>query len=318
VRTPSRPRQLPVTLAALAAATALAACGGGSHHATTVGIAASPAAGSRPAGARTLDPTAPPPKAASKARQAAKGLPAVTVATVAGEQISLAQYKLAYAAEFRSLASGGIPVDPPGFAGCAAAMARQFSKLKLPKGSHVHAPGHAQLVRECRARAAGVKTGVMTQLIQRRWVALEAKAGGISVPASAVDAELVAQRKSLGGAAAYARYLARTGQTEPQIRQALELSLLQQKIQQRNLGAPVNVSTQQVAAFFNAHRAEFVLPKQPHPKLSTYAARIRLLLASQVRSQRASAAGTAYQRRWRAQTICSPGYVVTLCANAPS
>ena len=71
-----------------------------------------------------------------------------------------------------------------------------------------------------------------------------------------------------------------------------------------------------MAAFFAAHRAEFVLPGHPRPKLAIYAARIRLVLSEQVRSRRAAAATTAFERRWRARTICAPGFVVPLCANA--
>jgi foldase protein PrsA len=54
------------------------------------------------------------------------------------------------------------------------------------------------------------------------------------------------------------------------------------------------------------------------PQFGAYKARIRLLLEQQLRAQRAAAVTAAYERRWRARTVCRRGYVVPLCANAPA
>jgi parvulin-like peptidyl-prolyl isomerase len=54
------------------------------------------------------------------------------------------------------------------------------------------------------------------------------------------------------------------------------------------------------------------------PQLGAYPARIRVLLAQQVRAQRTARAMQGYERRRRAATVCRPGYVVPLCANAPA
>lgn len=155
----------------------------------------------------------------------------------------------------------------------------------------------------------------MSQLIQQVWVERQAAAEGIRVSSSAVNAAVAGQRRSLGGSAAYARYLARIGETPQQAADQVRFGLLEQALQQRRLGPPVDVSSAQVAAFFAAHHAEFVIPRQPAPKLATYAARIRLVLSEQVRARRAATASTAFERHWRGVTVCRPGYVVALCAN---
>jgi glutathione S-transferase len=160
-----------------------------------------------------------------------------------------------------------------------------------------------------------IPEGVITQLIQRQWIELEAAAEGISVSAGEVDGAIAQEQKALGGAAAYQRYLARTDQTASQAAAQIRMGMIEQQLQARRAGAVPTVSDSQVAAFFAAHHAEFVLPGRPAPKLATYASRIRLLLAEQVRAQRSAAATTSFERHWRGQTICRPGYVVTLCAN---
>ncbi len=181
---------------------------------------------------------------------------------------------------------------------------------------HSTVPSTSALIKDCRAREQGLRQGAISQLIQQVWVERQAAAEAITVSTSTLAHELAGQRRALGGATGYARYLKRVGQTAPQAAEQLRFSLLEQQLQQRRLGPPVSVSNGRIAAFFAAHHAEFALPGQPNPKLSTYAARIRLVLAEQVRAQRAVAATTAFERRWRAQTICRPGYVVPVCANA--
>ena len=236
------------------------------------------------------------------------------IATVAGHPITVAAFDQAYA----TAAHGSVPIDPPGFERCAAALERQYTRLSaVVKHKHVKpppAPSHASLIKQCRERQTALRDGAITQLIEQEWNVLEAQADHITVTPGAVQAAFAAQRRSFGGAAKYQRYLARIGQTLAQAVAQLRLNLVEQKLQQHWLGAPVHVSEQQVAAFFRAHHAEFVLPHQPHPKLSMYAARIRLLLAEQVRARRAAAARTAFDRRWLAQTVCQPGYVVSECA----
>lgn len=54
------------------------------------------------------------------------------------------------------------------------------------------------------------------------------------------------------------------------------------------------------------------------PTLASTSARIRQLLAAQIRARRSAAAIAAFTRRWKARVVCRPGYVVSLCANAPS
>jgi foldase protein PrsA len=54
------------------------------------------------------------------------------------------------------------------------------------------------------------------------------------------------------------------------------------------------------------------------PQIAPYRQRIRMLLQNQAQARRDSAALQNYQRRWRAKTVCRPGYIVTLCANAPT
>jgi SurA N-terminal domain len=308
-------------IAAFALGAVIAGCGGSSHH--TPSSAGSNAAGVTSASQATANPTAPPASVAHKAAGAAKQLSAGVVATVAGQPITLTEYQRLYVAETRGSASSPVPLDPPAFTRCAAAMARLFTRLatRVPGKSgsrpHIAVPAQSVLVKDCHARQQALKQGVMTQLIQQRWLADEAKAEGITVSTTQVNAALARQRQALGGAGAYGRYLARTGQSPQQASDQLRASLVEQQLQQRRLGTAPTVTDNQVAAYFAAHRAEFMLPHHPAPKLSTYSGRIRLLLAEQARGRRVATATTAFERRWRAQTICRPGYLASLCANAP-
>jgi hypothetical protein len=327
--------------AALLVASAVSACGGSSNSSSTTGAnanastsaggAASTSATGSSAGhsgaahSSATDPTAPSAAVAASARRAAHGLAAGVVATVAGEPITLAAYQQAYKAQFHAFASGPVPLDPPGYTRCTAAMQQEFARLRQQlakaktRASHAQqlpTPSHATLVKDCQSRYQGIKTGVMTQLIQQRWIANEARAQGVTISDAQVNSALARQEKALGGSGGYGKYLARVGQTPQQAAGTVRLMLTEQALQQRRLGAPVAVTDQQVAAFFNAHHAEFVLPHQPNPKLSTYAPRIRLLLQEQARARRSAGSTTDYERHWRAQTVCAPGYVVPLCANA--
>jgi hypothetical protein len=281
----------------------LAACGGGTRP-----------GGGQPWGGRS---TAVSPAARDHANRAAQSLDSGVVATVAGQEITLAQYQRAYRAQTQSIPSGGIPLDPPSYTRCAAAMARVYSRLKASRRARApSSPSPAALVRQCRARGAGIRQGVMAQLIQQRWLADEARTEGVTVSDSTVNAAVARQQRALGGPVAYKRYLARTGQSEQQARDSVRLVVTEQLLQQRRLGAQASISEQQVTAYFDAHRAEFMLPHHRAPKRSMYEARIRLLLEQEALARSSASATAALERRWRAKTICARGYVVPLCANA--
>ena len=313
----------------------LAACGG-SHHSSSAAKASGAAAvtasssaasgsgggaashtSSSAVGSRTSATGA---TGATGATHSATALPGSVAATVAGRPITVGEYQASYSRELRAATSTGIPLDPPGFGRCAAGFARQYRLFdkRLVHVPHRPIPARQTLVKQCRARLATLKQGAIGQLIEQRWTELQAQADHIAVSAATVNAAVASQRRALGGARAFARYLARTGQSEQQVASQLRLSLIDQRLQQLRLGPQVAVSESQIRAYFTAHHAEFVLPRAKAPKLSTYQTRIRLLLSEQVRAQRAAAATSAFERRWRARTICRPGYVVSsLCANAP-
>ena len=322
-------------LAGLATVLALAGCGGGTHGASAgvqkrAGANGAAASGGKAASgsslAQTSGPqsTSPPAATVGAARQAAKHLPTSVIATIAGHPIVFTEYRKVYGVEVRTLAAGGVPLDPPAFIRCAAGLSRQFERVQkgLPKSLRkVHIrrpalPSHGALIKECQARQRGLEQGAISQLIQQQWFELEAQAEGIHVSTASAEAAVAVERHTLGGSAAYARYLARLGETAQQAVARLRLGLIEERLQERRLGAPVAVSNREVSGYFAAHRAEFVIPGAKAPKLSTYQARIRFVLSEQARAQRAAAATTVFERRWRAQTTCRAGYIVPLCANS--
>jgi hypothetical protein len=257
------------------------------------------------------------------AKQAAGQLSGGVVATVAGHGITLSAYRQAYGVMLDEMTSSGVPLDPPTFAACAAGLGRLYTRgiAKTPKKLHIRrpaAPSRAALVAQCRARQGELKQGALSQLIQQRWIQLEAQSEGISVGDAAVRAEVARQTKALGGAAAYRRYLRRAGETPQTAIARLRLDLLEQQLQQRRLGSPVQVTDRQVTQYFAAHRAEFVLPGRKAPKLSAYRTRIRLVLSEEARARRAASATMAFTHRWRAKTVCRPAYASQLCANSAS
>ena len=319
-------------LLGLATILALAGCGASTHtHSSAAGTYTTSGSGGVTARtpssvAQTSGPgsTSPPAATVRAARQAAKRLPTRVIATIAGHPIMFTDYRQVYSAEVRSLAAGGVPLDPPAFTRCAAGLSIQFKRIQkgLPKSLRkVHIrrpalPSHGALIKECQARQRGLDQGAISQLIEQQWSELEAQAEGVHVSTASAEAAIARERRALGGSAAYARYLARVGETAQQAVARLRLELIEQRLQQRRLGAQVAVSNSEVSRYFAAHRAEFVIPGAKAPKLSTYRARIRLVLSEQARAQQAAAATTAFERRWRAQTTCRSGYVVPLCANS--
>jgi hypothetical protein len=224
----------------------------------------------------------------------------------------------------RSLAAG-IPLgSPPDYSACVSAMrveqAREQKALaKLRKGAPTPpTQSTAMLRRQCAARVTSLVQGALTQLIQSSWIAQQAAAQHITVSDAQVSAALAAQRRAFRSSKLYDQYLARAGLSQAQLTQQERMTLLEQKVYQARLGPPVTVTDQQVATYFQTHIAEFKLPHQPDPKLSTYAPRIKLVLEEQSRFRNAAGANQSYERRWKALTACRPGYVVALCANAPN
>jgi hypothetical protein len=330
-RTPS------IAIGALSVALAAGACGG---HARTQNTASTSStsvapnrtvarAANRPvvAPARLLRPTGPASCDQQTSSAVTVHLPSGSVrldsrvlAMVGHQAITAAQCQ----AQLTSELAGSIPLGtPPDYSACVlglrAEQAREQKALaKVRKGApKLPTQSTAALRRECAERVTSIVQSALSQLIQTAWTTQQAAAEHITVTGSQVQAALAAQRKAFRSTKLYDQYLARLGLSQAQLAARERTSLLEEQVYQRRLGAAVTVTNQQVAAFFHAHRAEFVLPHHPAPKLSTYAARIRLLLEAQARSRTAAGAEEAFTNHWKSITACRPAYAIALCANAP-
>ncbi len=387
----------PIRVAVLTGAMAIAGCGSG-VHATHSSTQAFPSGSTLQAGRRVQ-------------------LPAGVVASVAGHPIMLVRFEQAYSAAVRgaSAVGGPVPVDPPSYARCAAALRGELARLqaRLPSvtgrsRARLPTPSASQLRRECAQRRTALIQSVMTQLIESEWTELEARDEHVTVSETEVAAALARERASFRTARLFHEYLARSGQTEATLAARIRLELLTEALARRRVGATPGVSQRQVAAYFDAHRAQFALPQRrdleliltrtraqaeqarqavergqswgrvaavlsidpatrasggmlrdavqgslepavgslafaarpgaivgpvkgirgwylirvvavipaTQPRLPAFSAQIRRLLAEELAARRASAANRSYENRWRSRTLCRPGYIVALCANA--
>lgn len=247
------------------------------------------------------------------AESGAPGASSRAVATVAGYPILRAEVDhwiaVFAAAQPRSGGPPAVP-DPPRFARCAAALARQ----PLPRGA-TKRPTTQRSMRVLRARCRRgheqLKRRAMTFLIELEWVERVAAERGIRVDerdlGERFDRELADAFPSQGD---LDRYLAGSGQTRDDALDRLRLVELQARLM-RDVKASLDVTDADISRYYRAHRELFHTPL----------AQARDQVARAVRARREQDAlqtfTTDIRGRMRPRTWCASKYLISHCRDAP-
>jgi foldase protein PrsA len=146
--------------------------------------------------------------------------------------------------------------DPPTFAKCAAAKAKQ----KVPKG--VPKPKAADLKNQCKQEYEGLRDQTMQFLISAQWLQQEADKRDIKVTDAEVQKTFNQQKKqSFPKEADYQKFLKSSGQTEADLLFRVKLSVLTNKIQEDVVKGKGTVTDQQITAYYNKNKQRFAQPE---------------------------------------------------------
>jgi foldase protein PrsA len=193
-------------------------------------------------------------------------------------------------------------LDPPRFERCLAAELRRLSDRE-------RRPSRAALRLRCRRRYETTRDEVMQYLVQAVWIRQEAAARGIEVTPPQVRRAFERQtRGAFENERAYRRFLRRTGTTEADLMDRLELDILQRRIVHAvQVSAPA-VTGEDVDRYYAEHRRRYRgVPRR------TAKREIRLQLTASRRLRAIGAFARDFRRRYRAITVCAEAYAVPVC-----
>jgi hypothetical protein len=341
----------PSRLTLVAVCGALSACGG--SRAAISGRAGG-SAGSQSAPARAgRSAIAVPDRVRRDAERQARKLSPALVATVAGEPVTKAQFDAAYAPRIAAMPVGR--PDAPPYKHCVALLKSHLTASRTEAAPKLPAPSDSSLRSRCAQRGPAARQGAMMQLIQAAWTQREARPDHIVVSDDDVsDADAaryfdqhrpqfgLPERRNIEVILAKTQKQAQLAKRAVRNGMVWEAAAVKWSIdfstrasggllagvakgsQETALdGIALSARPGNIAGPVKGRRGWYLVrvtkvEAATKPELGAYKARIRLLLAQQLRAQLAGRATAAYERRWRARTVCRRGYVVPLCANAPA
>ncbi|MEI6447167.1 MAG: SurA N-terminal domain-containing protein [Actinomycetes bacterium] len=244
----------------------------------------------------------------------------------AGATVTKAQFNRFLMAQIRGTSpiggsiGGSIPLDPPGFARCKAALAANAAKNKQPQ------PAAAQLTAGCKSQYEQTRSAVQSQLISYQWLLQEAKQEGIKIDPTEVDQTLSQYVTASAGAkasattakAAFEQRLGKSGMTRADVQLQIKAQIAQQKLSSKEQAESEEPSTDEAKAFYKKNRGLFITS---NGKKAPPFDRIEEQVKSQLKSTRLQVKQVAFQndlqREWRAATLCAKGFVVSQCSNGP-
>lgn len=208
-----------VLVALLVSALGLSACGGSSHH----------------------------------------GIPSGAIAAVEGKGITEAEVNHWTAIAAYSNSRGTVfehhpeVPEPPTYSECVQAL------TEVAREQKVHPlPSPAKLRRACEMQREALRERALSFLLNSAWTIAEAEHLGASLSTDEIDKEFAKLKASnFPTAAAMAKLLARTRQTEADLRFHAKLTLAQEKIQHHVLSGVAQPSDQEIASYYAAHRSQF-------------------------------------------------------------
>ena len=218
--------------------------------------------------------------------------------------------------------SGGIPIDPPGFTRCKAAVIANSVKNKQPK------PTAAQAKASCDAQYAQTKAAVESQLISYQWLIQESLSRNLKAADSEIDQTLNQYISVAAGGgkptapakakAAFNSRLKASGLTVDDIKLQLRAQILQQKMSQKDFESIEEPSTDQAESFYNANKDLFrATAGGKLPEFSKVVEQAKSQLKSRQLQVKQVKFQNSLQKKWRAATLCAKDYIVAQCSNGP-
>jgi parvulin-like peptidyl-prolyl isomerase len=150
-----------------------------------------------------------------------------------------------------------VPV-PPHYTACIASLRRQLKAVRKGKT----APTTAELRSACAQEYQSYLQDVMQFLIAARWVLGEASNDGVHVSRNSVVSAFDAiKREQFPTPADYRSFLASSGFTRADLLLRVKLQLLSSKLRARATAGTGNVTSAQIAAYYNAHMSTYRTPE---------------------------------------------------------
>ncbi|MGH2834380.1 MAG: site-2 protease family protein [Solirubrobacteraceae bacterium] len=209
--------------------------------------------------------------------------------------------------------------DPPDFTKCVAQMQAQLSAQTSAESLRAPRPARSTLHEECRERYSNLLESVMFELIHRAWTTQEAKALGVGVNAKRLAQALAARRESFASTSAYNQYLVSVGLTQSELERQDREAIISQELQRRlraRIASPP-ISEAEVSEYISRYRQFLAARPAERSRPALTRSEIRRTLEEQARASSLAVSEQAYQSHWKARTLCAPGYVVSLCSDAP-
>lgn len=225
-------------------------------------------------------------------------------------------------------ASGGIPLDPPAFRRCIAAV-RRVNEQGAQSDQRAPRPSAEELKQNCQSQYQQAQSGTVTQLVQYEWSVQEAADEDVEVSQEEVDRSyqqyVAAAGLGRSGRPAppeqaerrFAERLKRSGLTEEDLKLELRAQLLQQKLLQERTKDVGDPSTEEARKFHEDNPEQFAGEGEKRPPFERVEDEAKQKLKSQ-RVQRAQIQmQNDLQRKWRPLTLCARSHVVPQCSNGP-
>ena len=216
--------------------------------------------------------------------------------------------------------AGAIPLDPPAFSRCSAALAANEARNRQPKSSA------ATLKASCQAQYRQTRDAVESQLISYQWLVQEAADRGVKTDdaevrrtldqyiaaAASANGEKASQAKS-----AFDRRLKQSGLTLDDVKLQLRAQILQQKMSKEYSESVGEPSSSEAEEFYAKNRSLFATAGKPAPPFKQIEEQVKTTLRSQKLQGKQVEFQNELQRKWKAATLCAKGYVVAQCSNGP-
>jgi peptidyl-prolyl cis-trans isomerase SurA len=166
-------------------------------------------------------------------------------------------------ASFLGAACGSGPAAPPAKVSedaWAVVDGREIKRDDVEKAYRRRPDGAKQVSDE---EALAAKLSLLNDLIVQDILLAKARELKIELPESELDAAYNAAKKNIPDDA-FDRELKQRNLTPADMREGLRKELLAQKVLEREVGAKVNVTDQEVTDFYNANRAQFNVPEESY------------------------------------------------------
>lgn len=229
------------------------------------------------------------------------------IADVAGEKISQEDYQKSFDIAARGT-SGSAPIpDPPQFNRCAAELQKQAKSasqglISLDQGR-----------RACRQAANKLKQSTLETLIYQIWIRKEARRLGITATAAEIDRQLkIIELSYSGGKGELDNYLDQVKANPQSVRAQVAQSLLEEKLINRlQVKDRLPLDQKQKRIVYRQLKSQLNLLSFDRSQL-----RLEGFIRDLNRQKGGPQLKEQLVKRYQSMTLCSPGYIVSLCAAA--